>query len=68
LETAVQNADWVGYTPVIEEVYNVLVDDYGYDYDHYYPQPAGSTREVFLYLGEEHAQELNMILNTVRTE
>jgi hypothetical protein len=68
LETAVQNADWVGYTPVIEEVYNVLVDDYGYDYDHYYPQPIGTTREVFLYLGEEHAQELNMILNTVRTE
>lgn len=67
LDVAVSNADWVGYTPAIEEVYNVLVTDYGYDYDHYYPQPEGSSREVFMYIGEEHAQALNTILNAVRS-
>jgi len=65
---ATQNADWVGYTPVIEEVYEILVNDYGYDYDHYYPQPEGSSREVFMYISDEHSQKLNMILNTVRTQ
>jgi len=67
-EVAVQNADWVGYTPVIEEVYNVLVNDYGYDYDHYYPQPIGSTREVFNYISEEHSQKLNTLLNAVKSK
>lgn len=67
LDVAVSNADWVGYTPVIEDVYDVLVNDYGYDYDHYYPQPEGSSREVFMYIGEEHAQALNTILNAVRS-
>ncbi|MGE4571216.1 MAG: extracellular solute-binding protein [Candidatus Izemoplasmatales bacterium] len=67
-DVAVQNADWVGYTPVIEEVYNILVTDYEYDYDHYYPQPIGSTREVFHYISEEHSQNLNTLLNAVRSE
>lgn len=66
-EIAVANADWVGYTPVLESVYDTLVNDYGYDYDHYYPQPVGSTREVFNYLGEAHAEKLNTILNAVRS-
>jgi len=67
-DIAAANADWVGYTPVISEVYDTMVDDYGYDYDHYYPQPEGSTREVFIYRGDEHAERLNMLLNTVRSE
>jgi spermidine/putrescine-binding protein len=66
-EVAAANADWVGYTPVISEVYDIMVNDYGYDYEHYYPVPAGSTREVFMYISEAHAQELNMILSTVRS-
>ena len=66
IDNAAENADWVGYTPVISEVYDVMVNDYGYDYDHYYPQPDGSSREVFKYLGSEHAQKLNTILNAVR--
>jgi spermidine/putrescine-binding protein len=66
IDNAAENADWVGYTPVISEVYDVMVNDYGYDYDHYYPQPEGSSREVFKYLGSEHAQKLNTILNAVR--
>lgn len=67
VEVAATNADWVGYTPVISEVYDIMVNDYGYDYDHYYPVPAGSTREVFMYISEAHAQKLNMILSTVRS-
>jgi len=67
VEVAAANANWVGYTPVISEVYDIMVNDYGYDYEHYYPVPAGSTREVFMYISEAHAQKLNMILSTVRS-
>lgn len=66
-DVAVANADWVGYAPVIEEVYDTLVNDYEYDYDHYYPQPTGSTREVYIYIGETHAEKLNTILNAVKS-
>jgi hypothetical protein len=45
-----------------------MVDDYGYDYDHYYPQPDGTSREVFMFISNEHAEKLNMILNTVRAQ
>lgn len=67
-EIAARNADWVGYTPVITDVYQTMVDDYGYDYDHYYPQADGTTREVFMFISNEHAEKLNMILNTVRAQ
>ncbi len=66
VDHAVQNADWVGYTPVIVEVFNIMVEDYEYDYEHYYPQPEGTTREPFRYLGEAHANRLNEILNRAK--
>ncbi len=67
VDVAVDNADWVGYTPVISEVYTILVEDYEYDYEHYYPQPEGSTRVAFRYISEAHAQRLNNILTAVRS-
>ena len=37
-ENAIQNADWVGYAPVLTETYDLRVsDEYGYDYDNYNP-------------------------------
>ena len=68
IDNAVENADWVGYTPVIKEVYRILVEEYEYDYEHYYPQPEGSSREVYIYISEEHAIELNRILNAAKAQ
>jgi spermidine/putrescine-binding protein len=65
-DNAVQNADWVGYTPVIEAVYTIMVEDYGYDYEHYYPQPEGHTREAYRYISTEHSNKLNEILNRAK--
>lgn len=67
IDVAVENADWVGYTPVIVEVFTILVEDYEYDYEHYYPQPEGSTRVVYRFISEAHAQRLNNILTAVRS-
>ncbi|MFH5882102.1 extracellular solute-binding protein [Liberiplasma polymorphum] len=66
IEVAAENADWVGYTPVIVEVYDVMIEEYEYDYEHYYPQPVGSTREAYRYISETHSNTLNQILNRAK--
>jgi spermidine/putrescine-binding protein len=68
-EVAEQNADWVGYAPVIEEVYNTLVgDDYGYDYDNYNPAPEGSNRVIYEFISDERYDQLEMILNAAKND
>lgn len=70
-EVAAQNADWVGYAPVLEDVFNTLVDpdgDYGYDYDNYDPQPLGSQRQIFEFISNERFDKLNQILQAAKTE
>lgn len=66
VEIMVENADWVGYTPVMVEAYTILVEEYEYDYEHYYPQPEGSIRKAYQFISFEHTQRLNDILTRVR--
>ncbi|MEC9484764.1 MAG: extracellular solute-binding protein [Candidatus Izemoplasma sp.] len=66
-DRSVRNADWVGYAPVLEEVYNTMVsDEYGYDYDNYHPYPDGSERVIYQYISQERFELLNAILNEVK--
>ena len=70
-EVAEQNADWVGYAPVIQEVFDTLVDpdgDYGYDYDNYDPAPEGSNREIYEFISDDRFDRLNQILQAAKTE
>ncbi len=66
IDTAAENADYVGYTPVIVEVYDIMLEEYEYDYDHYYPQPEGHTREVYRFISNEHSNTLFEILSRIR--
>ena len=66
IDIAVRNADWVGYTPVIVEVFNYMVEELEYDYEHYYPQPEGSFREAYRFISEAHSSRLNEILNRAK--
>jgi len=60
---AEQNADWVGYAPVLDEVFATLIgEDYGYDYDNYDPYPAGSGRVIYEFISNERFDRLNTIL------
>jgi spermidine/putrescine-binding protein len=66
-DNATQNADWVGYAPVLEEVYAMLTsDEYGYDYDNYNPYPENASREMYEYVSEERYARLNEILNNAK--
>jgi spermidine/putrescine-binding protein len=66
-EVSAQNADWVGYAPVLDEVYNLLVsDEYGYDYDNYNPYPTGSTRVIYEFISDERFSRLNELLDAAK--
>jgi spermidine/putrescine-binding protein len=68
-DVAEQNADWVGYAPVLDEVYATLVgDDYGYDYDNYDPYPDGASRQVYEFISNERFDLLNQMLQAAKTE
>lgn len=68
-DVAEQNADWVGYAPVLDEVYATLVgDDYGYDYDNYDPYPEGASRQVYEFISNERFDLLNQMLQAAKTE
>ncbi|QMS85683.1 ABC transporter substrate-binding protein [Candidatus Xianfuyuplasma coldseepsis] len=66
---AEQNADWVGYAPVLDEVFDTLTNpdgDYGYDYDNYDPYPAGSSRVIYEYISDARFQRLNELLDAAK--
>jgi spermidine/putrescine-binding protein len=66
-EIAVANADWVGYAPVLQEAYDILVgEDYGYDYDNYNPFPLGSSRVIYQFISADRFERLNEILNAAK--
>lgn len=66
-EIATANADWVGYAPVIQEAYDMLVsDEYGYDYDNYNPYPEGASRVMYKFVSDSRFERLNEILNAAK--
>lgn len=68
-EVAATNSDWVGYAPVISEVYDLLVsDEYGYDYDNYNPYPSGTERVIFEFVSNDRFDYLNQILNAAKPD
>jgi spermidine/putrescine-binding protein len=67
VEVSAQNADWVGYAPVLTETYDLLVsDEYGYDYDNYNPYPEGASREVYQFVSNERFARLNEMLDAAK--
>jgi spermidine/putrescine-binding protein len=70
LDVTSQNADWVGYAPVLTESYNLLVsDEYGYgEYDNYDPFPAGTTRQVYKFISDTRFTRLNELLDIAKID
>ncbi len=66
VDNQVANSEWVGYTPVIQEVFDIMVNDLGFDDPVYFPYPEGTTRYVFRFISQQHDQKLSDILNRVR--
>ena len=67
VDVSAQNADWVGYAPVIDEVYTLLVsDEYGYDYDNYDPYPDGASRQIYEFISDTRFARLNELLDAAK--
>lgn len=69
LDVSAQNADWVGYAPVLDETYSLLVsDEYGYDYDNYNPYPDGASRVIYEYISDARFTRLNELLDAAKED
>ena len=67
-DVATANAEWVGYCPVIQEVFDLLAtDDYGYNIENYYPYTEGSSRALYHFVSDERFNRLNELLNAAKT-
>lgn len=69
LDNAVENADWVGYAPVLTEAYDTLTgDEYGYDYENYNPYPTGANRQIYEFISNDRYDRLNQILEASKND
>lgn len=67
VEVTTQNSDWVGYAPVTQEAYDIMVgDDYGYDYDNYDPFPIDSERAIYEFVSDERFIRLDDMLKAMK--
>jgi spermidine/putrescine-binding protein len=67
VDVTTQNSDWVGYAPVTQEAYVIMVgDDYGYDYDNYDPFPLNSERAVYEFVSNERFARLDEMLKAAK--
>jgi spermidine/putrescine transport system substrate-binding protein len=66
-DNAVQNADYIGYAPCFQEVYDeLLTEDYGYDFPTFDPFPAGSIRQMYLYGSDDRQSRITAILERAK--
>lgn len=70
VEVSAQNADWVGYAPVLTETYDLLVsEEYGYgEYDNYDPSPVGSIRQIYAFISDDRFARLNELLDVAKID
>lgn len=66
-DNALENAEYVGYTPVIQEVYEIIVEDFELDENIFFPFPSGQRRQIFRYISEAHLEALNDAFNRAKS-
>ncbi|MBN2604383.1 MAG: extracellular solute-binding protein [Bacilli bacterium] len=67
-DVATANAEYVGYCPVIQEVFDLLAtDEYGYNIENYYPFPEGTNRVMYRFISDERFNRLNQLLSAAKS-
>jgi len=66
-DNALENAEYVGYTPVIQGVYEIIVEDFELDESIFFPFPSGAIRQIFQYISEAHLEALNDAFNRAKS-
>ena len=66
-DNALLNAEYVGYTPVIQEVYEIIVEEFELDESIFFPFPSGKRRQIFQFISEEHLEALSDAFNRAKS-
>lgn len=66
-DNALENAEYVGYTPVIQSVYEIIVEDFELDESIFFPFPSGAIRQIFQFISEAHLEALEDAFNRAKT-
>jgi spermidine/putrescine-binding protein len=62
-----ENAEYVGYTPVIESVYQTILEDFELEASIFNPFPSGVTRYIYQYVSKEHLESLSEAFNRAKS-
>ena len=63
-----QNADYIGYCPLSETVFNILIDEYEYDIDREFFVPYGPNRILYRFISNSHYNLLNDLLEESKSK
>lgn len=66
-DNALENAYYVGYTPVLSSVYATIVEEYELDESIFFPFPSGSIRQIYQFISEAHLEALEDAFNRAKS-
>lgn len=64
---ALENAEYVGYTPVFEDAYQTLLDEWELNESIFNPIPSGQTRHIYQYISSAHNEALLEAFNRAKS-
>ena len=62
-----ENAEYVGYTPVIESVYETILTEFELEASIFNPFPSGVSRYIYQYLSQSHLEALSEAFNRAKS-
>ena len=66
-DNALENAQFVGYTPVIQGIYEIILEEFELDETIFFPFPSGARRQIFQYISDAHLEALSQAFNRAKS-
>ena len=66
-DNALENASYVGYTPVYADTYTAILEDFELDASIFNPIPSGQTRHIYQYISDAHNETLLEAFNRAKS-
>lgn len=67
LDNALENAEYVGYTPVYQATYEAILTDFELDESIFNPIPSGSSRRIYQHVSLDHIESLSEAFNRAKS-
>lgn len=66
-DNALENADYVGYTPVFTDTFEAILNDFELDASIFNPIPSGQTRYIYQFISSAHNEALLEAFNRAKS-